>query len=98
MGKALVTLAAVMWLSVSAYTPYECSGNHLAASGAWCTEGVTVACNVLPFGTRVKVLGHVYTVQDRMAKNMNRNLDIFMESYNQAIQFGRRELPVEVIE
>ena len=94
----LLTLAAVMWLSVSAYTPYECGGNHWAASGAWCTEGVTVACNVLPFGTRVKVLGHVYTVQDRMAKNMNRNLDIFMESYNQAIQFGRQELPVEVLE
>ncbi len=94
----LLTLAAVMWLSVSAYTPYECGGNHWAASRVWCTEGVTVACNILPFGTKVKVLGHVYTVQDRMDSSFNRNLDIFMENYQKAIQFGRQELPVEVLE
>ena len=58
----------------------------------------TKVCSFEEYGTRVKVLGHVYTVQDRMASGWGRHLDIFMEDYGEAVQFGRRELPVEVLE
>lgn len=97
--RRLVSRVMVMvWvlLSCSAYTPAENGGNRITASGAECTEGVTVACNDFPFGTKLLINSHIYTVQDRMADDGC--LDIFMESISDAWTFGRQELWVEVLE
>lgn len=63
------------------YTPYECPNEH-TASGTIPTEGRTIACNWLPFGTRVKIYGHWYTVEDRGG--------------DEAIEFGRRNAEVYI--
>lgn len=94
MHKLILPLLIIM--SVSAYTPKENGGNRITASGAECQEGVTVACNDYDFGTRLIINGHEYIVQDRMAENGC--VDIFMESYAKAIEFGRQGLEVEVVE
>lgn len=47
-----------------------------------------VACNFLPFGTVVVIDGVEYVVNDRCG--IDGCIDIFMESYEEAIQFGRR--------
>ena len=62
------------------------------ASGKKVFEGA-VANNCLPFGTKVKVGEKIYEVQDRMNSRYDcDHFDIYMESYDDAIKFGRKQL------
>lgn len=96
MNKTAILLA-VVWqiLNVSAYTSHE-TGSTLTASGVHAVEGVTVAADHLPFGTRLYIptLGAWYTVQDRFGGGYNDRLDIYMERQGDAWEFGRRWLSV----
>ena len=93
-----VSLAAVFWttVSMSAYTPHE-TGSRTTASGAKAKEGYTCAANFVPLGSVIIYNGHKYVVQDRMNPKYNRHVDIFMESYKKAIEFGRKEAKVQVL-
>lgn len=99
MKKYLWLTLAVYWttVSMSAYTPHELGGSRTTASGAECQEGITCAANFCPLGSKIIYNGKTYLVQDRMAPGYDRNVDLFMESYEQAIQFGRKEAQVQVI-
>lgn len=79
--------AAAEWITVecTAYTPYDCG--TITASGERVHEG-GVACNFLPLGTQVEIDGIVYTVNDR--SGVDGIIDIFMNDYDSAIEFGRR--------
>lgn len=90
-------LAFVTTVSLSAYTPYECGGNRVTASGEECIEGITCASNIFPLYTRIIWNNNTYVVTDRMAPQFQRHVDLFMEDYNKAIQFGRREAEIVVI-
>jgi 3D (Asp-Asp-Asp) domain-containing protein len=69
----------------SAYTPNDCG--EITANGEYVHLG-GVACNFLPFGTKVMIDGIEYTVNDRCG--IDNCIDIFMLSAEQAIEFGRR--------
>ena len=58
----------------------------LTASGAIAQEGVTVAMAGVPFGTKLMINGHVYTVQDR--GTAYGHVDIYFSSHAAALQFG----------
>ena len=75
-------------------THYTHTGNP-TASGAYPVAGRTVACNFLPLGTKVRIDGHTYIVQDRggMAGNV---IDVFVDTQEEAIQKGRQYKTVEV--
>lgn len=79
--------AQAEWLiaECSAYTPYDC-GTITATGEAVHVGGV--ACNFLPFGTIVVIDGVEYIVNDRCG--IDGCIDIFTESYEEAIQFGRQ--------
>lgn len=94
----LIVIFFLMLCNVSAYTPHENGGSRVTASGAETTEGVTIASDHLPFGTTVVILGKSYVVQDRFGGGYSDRIDIFMEDYDQAIQFGRQWIEVEVVE
>lgn len=79
-------------MNVSAYTH---TGNVMA-NGEYPYVGV-VASDDLPFGTLVSVNGNTYVVKDRFGGGYTNRLDIFMDTYHDAIQFGRQWLEVEVI-
>lgn len=81
-----------MEVELTFYTP---TGNR-TASGTIPQEGRTVACNSLPLGTKVLINGNTYIVEDRggMANNV---IDVFVESYDKAIQLGRQKAIVEVL-
>lgn len=85
--------AQAEWLiaECSAYTPYDCG--TITATGETVHVG-GVACNFLPFGTVVVIDGVEYIVNDRCG--IDGCIDIFMESYEDAIQFGRRYKEVYV--
>lgn len=79
--------AQAEWLiaECSAYTPYDCG--TITATGETVHVG-GVACNFLPFGTVVVIDGVEYIVNDRCG--IDGCIDIFMESHEDAIEFGRR--------
>lgn len=102
MNKFLKTLCLftiiIKVMDISAYTPWENHGHRNTASGTIAREGITCAMNGVPFGTKVIFRGHEYTVQDRLAPHFSHRIDIFMEDYSRAIQFGvKRNEEVQVI-
>ena len=69
----------------------KCCGKWAAnagvtASGAQCVEGVTIAMAGVPFGTKLSINGHVYTVQDR--GTAYGHVDIYFSSHSAALAFG----------
>ena len=59
-----------------------------------------IACNFLPFGTKVKFPDldpeKFYTVVDRMHERFNSRMDIWMDSKSKAKKFGIKFLKVEI--
>ncbi|MBR2786089.1 MAG: G5 domain-containing protein [Clostridia bacterium] len=96
----------VVTLNASAYTASTCDkapgspGYGITASGARATAWCTVAAGKgYPMGTIIyipyfanKPNGGWFIVQDRGGAIANNKLDIYMDTYNECINFGRRNL------
>lgn len=80
-------------------TAYTHTGN-CCANGNYPTDGYTVACNSLPFGTEIYIDGVGYrVVEDRGPGSMgNEWLDIFVDSYDSCVQWGIQYRDVYLIE
>jgi 3D (Asp-Asp-Asp) domain-containing protein len=108
MKKFLVVLLLLIpgvvsaeWIA-TAYCPCpKCCGKfadgHFASGKKVYVGGVAI--NWLPFGTKVLIDGKEYTVEDRGAKsifgskdNQIKRVDIFFESHQEALEFGRRKV------
>ena len=89
--SAIDTHAEWITCECSAYTPYDCGS--VTATGEEVHVG-GVACNFLPFGTIVVIDGIEYVVNDRCG--IDDCIDIFMRSYDEAINFGRRTKEVYI--
>ena len=79
-----------MYTTNDGYTP-----STTMANGEQVHVGA-VANNLLPFGTRVRIDGQVYTVKDRTGMGQY-VFDIYTDSYDRAIQYGRQYRTVEVL-
>ena len=83
------------WL-LTAYCPLDCcNGKGCAwhtASGAPMVIGDTVAVGGLPFGTKLRIRDHIYTVTDRGVHG--RHVDILHESHRAANKFGMQHAEV----
>lgn len=90
-------LLAVFWASMSV-SGYSVDGDvtGCTASGVTPVEGVTIASHDLPFGARVYIGGHCYTVQERMEYPEPGYLDVYFDSYEDAASYGRQEIMVRV--
>jgi len=86
---------------VSAYTsdPNETDDTpNITASGTRTRHGVIACPRELPFGTQVEIHGEVYTCEDRMnARYGSGYFDIWMESKEDALNWGRRLVEVTII-
>ena len=84
---------------LTAYCPCaKCCGEWAGgntASGTVPTVGRTVGVDpaVIPLGATVYIDGHAYKAEDTGAFEGN-IIDIFMESHEDALRFGRREATV----
>lgn len=94
------TYAAVPF---SAYTsrPEETDDTpFITADGSHVADGI-IAANFLKFGTKVripKLFGDkVFEVHDRMNKRYPYKIDIWMEKYSDAIQFGVKRADIEIV-
>jgi 3D (Asp-Asp-Asp) domain-containing protein len=83
------------------------SDRGLTASGVWSGVGQCAAPADIPFGSRVHIpaLGRTLVVTDRTHRRFRHNtVDIYMPSYSECRQFGRRylecivELPLQPYE
>ena len=81
---------------LTAYCPCEkCNGRGRAwhtASGAPMVIGDTVAVGGLPFGTKLRIRDHIYTVTDRGVHG--HHVDILHESHRAANKFGMQHAEV----
>ena len=71
---------------------YSNMENPTTASGTRATAGRTIAADtsVLPFGTEVVINGQVYTVEDRGGAIQGNRIDVYFNSHQDALQFGRQ--------
>lgn len=91
LGGLMPSQAYQMQAEVSAY-----SDHGTMANGEWTHEGA-IASDDLPFGTRVVINGRTYVVKDRFGGGYSNAIDIWMSSYDDAIEFGRQYITVEVL-
>ena len=80
-------------------TAYTATGNA-TASGVMPTANHTVAAwSGLPFGTKIYIpaMGTTYTVEDRGGAVTEGIVDIYMDSYEACIQFGRQNLEAYIV-
>lgn len=71
----------------------------ITANGSHVRDGI-VAANFLPFGTKVKipeVFGDkVFSVEDRMNARYYYKMDVWMPTYEKAVNFGVKYVEVEI--
>lgn len=79
----------------------KCCGksNGITASGEKAVEGKTIAAdtNKLPFGTQVMIDGNIYTVQDRGSAIKGNRIDIYFDTHEKALKFGRQTKEVTIL-
>ena len=96
----MFSFPTILFVICTAYTAAfdECGKTDaITASGHPAIEGVTVACDDLPFGTEVVIDEHTYIVQDRFGGNYGKSkIDIYMYKKEDALKFGRQVKIVEV--
>ena len=78
---------------LTAYCSCEkCCGktDGITASGVKAVEGVTIAADtkIHPFGTKLCIDGHEYTVQDRGGVVKGNHIDIYFDNHQEALEFG----------
>ena len=86
---------------VSAYTATDdqCGkSDGITASGTHVKQGRTIAApSWIPFGTTVVINGVSYVCEDRGSEIKGNHLDIYMDSLEDAIEFGRKEMRVTIL-
>ena len=80
----------------------KCCGAHASgytASGTLATANHTVAASSqYAFGTKLIINGKEYTVEDRGGAITGDRIDIYMNSHAEALAWGVRYLPVQVVQ
>lgn len=100
-GEPQKRLVSLGMFEVTAYCHCAiCCGREgqLTASGTYPVAGRTIGVDpeILPYGTEVVVGGHTYIAEDTGSAMQGNHIDIFMDSHEEALQFGRQEIEVFV--
>ncbi|MCR4764207.1 MAG: 3D domain-containing protein [Lachnospiraceae bacterium] len=98
-GTELVDLGT---FTLTAYDPcIQCCGktDGITATGTKGFTGRTVAVDpaVIPYGSRLLIGGYVFIAEDTGGAIKGKHIDIFMDTHDVAMQFGRREDQVLLI-
>ena len=88
--------------TLTAYCPCEkCCGktDGITASGIKAVEGVTIAADtsVLPLGTQVVIDDNIYTVQDRGGAIKGNRIDVYFDTHEKALEFGRQTKEITIL-
>jgi 3D (Asp-Asp-Asp) domain-containing protein len=87
------------------FLAFAYSGGRLTSEGGKPVAGITIAADpkVLPMGTRVRIMeagkySGVYTVSDQGSAIKGKKVDIFVNSNREALQFGRKQVYLAILE
>ena len=75
----------------------RCCGktDGITASGTKVQAGRTIAApKNFPFGTKLMINGHIYTVEDRGSAIQGNRIDIYFNTHEEALQWGVKYLEV----
>ena len=74
-------------------------GKNRTKSGTIPQAGRTISADlrVFPLGTKLRINGVVYTVEDSGSGIRGNKLDIFFNSHSQALQYGKRSADVYIV-
>ena len=91
---------AVYYMEASAYLPWDGGGSGITASGMPAQYGVAaVDTDVIPLGTRLYIPGYgIAIAADTGGAIYGNRIDLCMEDYGSAMQFGRRDVTVYVLD
>jgi 3D (Asp-Asp-Asp) domain-containing protein len=89
-----------MVMNASAYSAYDDGNGKYTYSGNLLHKGiVAVDPNVIPLGTRVYVSGYGYGIADDVGGSIKGSkIDLAYDSHSEAIQFGRRNVTVYILD
>lgn len=88
--------------TITAYCPCEiCCGKNdgITASGKKATANNTIAADtsILPMGSKVQIDGKTYTVEDTGGAIKGKRIDIFFNTHQEALNYGKRYANVYLI-
>jgi 3D (Asp-Asp-Asp) domain-containing protein len=89
-------------VNATAYCPCEkCSGKwgRNTATGVLAEAGRTIAVDpkVIPYGTEVIINGNTYIAEDCGGGIKGNDVDIFFDTHEEALQFGRKKLTAKIL-
>lgn len=89
-------------VTATAYCPCEkCCGktDGITATGTQATAGRTIAVDpsVIPYGTNVIIDGVTYVAEDRGGAIKGNDIDVFFDTHEEALQFGRRIITAYIL-
>ena len=101
-GTSRTTSSGATLYKVTAYCPCAiCCGktNGITASGTKATAGRTIATDSkFAFGTKLSINGTTYIVEDRGGAIKGNKIDLYFNTHAEALAWGVKYLPVEVVE
>ena len=99
-SRGIPRYRAAYTMHASAYLPSDGGGSGITATGIPARHGVVaVDPNVIPLGSRLYIPGYGEAIAaDTGGAIVGHTIDLCMESYDEAIQFGRRSVEVYVID
>lgn len=91
-----------MKVKSTAYTGSPAEGGDMTYIGTKCREGYTIAVDpkVIPLGTRVYIpqFGKVFVAEDTGSAIKGKKIDIFMNSYAKAMEWGIRYIDIIILD
>lgn len=95
--------AKVIEIMATAYCPcVKCCGktDGITATGTKATAGRTVAVDpdVIPYGAEIVIDGHSYIAEDCGGAINGNDIDIYFDTHDEALQFGRQTLTAYIYE
>lgn len=92
--------SSALTMEASAYLPSDGGGSGITASGMMAQRGVVaVDPDVIPLGTRLFIPGYGEAIAaDTGGAIVGNKIDLCMEDYGEAMEFGRRDITVYVLQ
>ena len=91
-----------MKVKATAYTGSPAEGGDMTYIGTKCREGYTIAVDpkVIPLGTRVYIpqFGKIFVAEDTGSAIKGNKIDIFMNSYAKAMEWGIRYIDIIILD
>lgn len=99
-SRGVLRYREVLTMEASAYLPGDGDGRGITATGMVARRGVVaVDPNVIPLGTRLYIPGYGMAIAaDTGGAIRGHRIDLLMDSYGEAMEFGRQSVEVYVLQ